>query len=64
MAGQKSNSKKPRKTKVSKGIHGGGGKLRPRMDEVSKALMGQGVMARLDRPPKRRAPRTFEPQDG
>lgn len=64
MAGQKTNSKKPRKHKVSRGIHGGGGKLRPRMNEVEKALMGKGVMSRLNRPPKRRAPRKFEPQDG
>lgn len=45
MAGQGKTSKKARKTKVSKGIHGGGGKVR--LTELQKALMGGGVMRRV-----------------
>lgn len=36
-------AQKKRKTKVSKGIHGGGGKAS--LSEVEKALMGKGLVA-------------------
>lgn len=35
--------KRKRKTKTSAGINGGGGKLRPRMNEVDKVLLGKGM---------------------
>lgn len=50
MAGKMSNSKRKRTPKTSKGIHGGGGKVR--LTELEKALMGKGVMRRIERPAK------------
>jgi hypothetical protein len=37
------NSKKKRKQKISKGINGGGGKVK--LTTLQKALMGKGIIA-------------------
>ena len=41
MATQGKNSKRPRKPKTSKGIHGGGGKAQ--LDAVQLVLLGKGM---------------------
>lgn len=47
MASQGKSSKKKRAHKVSKGVHGGGGKVR--LTELEKALMGKGAMKRIEK---------------
>lgn len=49
----KNTSKKKREHKVSKGINGGGGKVR--LTELEKALMGKGAMRRIALPVKPKA---------
>lgn len=58
-AKQGKSSKKPRKHKVSKGQHGGGGKVH--LTELQKALMGKGAMKRIERfaKPKKREAKNF-----
>ena len=46
-AKQGKSSKKPRKHKVSKGEHGGGGKVR--LTELQKVHMGGGAFKRVER---------------
>lgn len=49
MAGKEGkSSKRKRDHKVSRGVHGGGGKTR--LTELEKALMGKGVLARYRAP--------------
>jgi hypothetical protein len=52
VAAQGKSSKKARKHKVSKGEHGGGGKVR--LTELQKALMGKGAMKRIEKAAKPR----------
>lgn len=51
MAKQAKSSKKQRAHKVSKGIHGGGGKVR--LNEVQKVLLNGGLYRRLKDVPTR-----------
>lgn len=37
-------SKRQREHKTSTGTHGGGGKVRPRLSEVQKVLLGKGMI--------------------
>jgi hypothetical protein len=48
MASKLKKTKKQRKPKTSKGIHGGGGKVHG-FSEVDKVLLGKGMMHRVDK---------------